>query len=470
MSAPPQHMYHVYNPHVASGAAQSRAAITAREFARAGGADLPKDLERAEASGVAFDSRTVLPGQCFIALRGANTHGHVFIDDAIAHGAAFAVSDLPHPRALRVADPRAALTLLARDRRDKLTASVIAVTGSAGKTTTKELLALALGSAGITCRTTGNLNTDLGLAKALLECDPGARYLVAEAGIDRPGEMADHVKLLRPDVGVLTLIAAAHTEFLGDLAGVAREKRALLENSSQAFASSRTRPWLGDLKVSYYGFDETATVRGEIIGGSPSTLTIKAFGVPCTVHSLSRVIAENALGALTVAVALGANPAAAAGAIACFRPLAGRMRILRAGERVIIDDAYNSNPASLTAALEVLRAHPRPRVAILGEMLELGAQTPAWHRQAGSQASLAQVDFLVAIGPSAGEVIDGALADGYQGRYWSFPKSLEGIAAIPELPPRATILVKGSRGMKLDTLVDHLLNAFPGSPKGGPDG
>lgn len=470
MSAPPQYMYHVYNAHVAPGTAPNRAAITAREFARAGGAGLPQDLERAVANGLAFDSRTVLPGQCFIALRGANTHGHRFIDEAIARGAAFAVSDLPHPRALQVADPRAALTILARERRDQLAASVIAVTGSAGKTTTKELLALALGTAGITCRTAGNLNTDLGLAKALLECNPGARYLVAEAGIDRPGEMADHVKLLRPDVGVLTLIAAAHTEFLGDLGGVAREKRALLESSARAFASSRTRPWLGGLTVTYYGFDETATVRGEITGESPSTLTIKAFGASCTVFSRSRVIAENALGALTVAVALGANPAAAAAAIAEFRPLAGRLRILQAGQGVIIDDAYNSNPASLTAALEVLRAHPRPRVAILGEMLELGAETPAWHRQAGSLAQEAQVDFLVAIGPSAGEVIAGALAGGYQGKHWSFLQTLEAVAAIPELPPQATILVKGSRGMKLDTLVDYLLNALPGSPDGGPDG
>lgn len=470
MSGHPHNTYRVYNLHMVPGTAVPRPALAAREFARAGDGDLPDALQRAVATGVAFDSRTVGPGQCFIALRGANTHGHRFIDEALARGAAFAVSDLPHPRAVRIPDPRAALLTLAREERGRLAATVVAVTGSAGKTTTKELLALALGSAGMTSRSAGNLNADLGLAKAVLECDPSARFLVAEAGIDRPGEMAGHVELLRPDAGMLTSIAASHTEFLGDVAGVAREKRALLEGSKRAFAASSTRPWLNGLQVTYYGLDADAEIRGEVLGASPISVTMQALGVRFSVHAPGRAIAEDALGALTVAVALGADPAAAAGAIAEFRPLAGRMRVLRAGDRAIIDDAYNANPASMTAALEVLRAHAAPRVAILGEMLELGAQSPACHREAGRQAAAVPVDFLIAVGPSSGETVAGALAAGYQGRHWSFPDAEQAAGALAGLPAGGAVLVKGSRGIQLDTLLDRLLDAPVSSRPGGPGG
>lgn len=418
--------------------------------ARLAGADAPR-APLPDATGASFHTDRVRPGDAFFALPGAREHGIAYADAALAAGAAFVVSDRPHPRGLLVPDPAAALLALGAHARDRLTGPVIGVTGSAGKTTTKAFLAAALEAAA----SPGNLNIPLALACTLARHAAGtaAAPLVLELGIDRPGEMDELVALVRPSHGVLTALGHGHTAALGDVAGVAREKAKLLVAAPERFAAHGAAARLpeGTPPVTTYGLDPRADRPGRVLESGPEGQLLEALGQRLRLPHPGRGTAENAIGALAVAAALGLDPAAAAARIEAAPLEPGRLERKRAGEALVLDDTYNSNPASARQALEVLRAAPGPRVAVLGDMLELGPRERELHAELGRDT--VGLERVLAIGPLAAALRDGNPA------VECYPDVAAARAAVAALPRRGTLLFKASRGARLERLVEAFLAA-----------
>lgn len=418
--------------------------------------------------GVAFNSAAVRPGDVFFAFKGATHHGIDFADDALARGAAYIVSDKPHPRALLVPDAAAALLTLGVTARSSLTGPVVAVTGSVGKTTVKNMLAAMLNARA----TEGNLNTHFALASTLVDAalhEP-SRALVLELGIDRKGEMAELLALTAPDHALLTTIAESHLHALGDVAGVAREKSALLRATPGVKlvgpgAAAHLEPellarcLLVTLQPPSRAVQVAATgtaaelITGRYQAGGCSSATLQAYGRSLELPWPGRAMTENALLALTMALRLGVSEQEAVARLLAARLEPGRLQLHEREGLRILDDSYNSNPSSALEALEVLRSCAAPRVAFLGDMLELGEQETEQHQRVG--AATRGLDLVVGVGeaseslrsgnPEVRLAADAAAAEAY----------------LEQLPNGATVLIKGSRGMHMERLVTTLLKRHP---------
>ena len=420
----------------------------------------PPEHPLAPASGASFHSARVRPGDAFFALAGEHSHGIEFADDALARGAAFIISDQPHPQGLLVEDASQALLTLGRHARQQLRGPLVAVSGSAGKTTTKALLAAALAARS----TPGNFNTPLALATVLVDAwqnAPERQAVVLELGIDHPGEMALLTKLVRPTHGLLTLIAESHLQGLGDLATVAREKSVLLQQSPIAFASLQAAALLPaglQARLIAYGLGDhppkgippaKQLFLGELTDNSGGGQTLEILGVRLKLPVPSSALAQNAVGAVVLARQLGIPNDLIGRRLARATLEPGRLqkRLLRQG--LLLDDTYNSNPASAQAALETLRQLPGPRIAVLGDMLELGDQAAELHYLLG--LATRDIDTVIAVGPLARNLQRGN------------PKArhVEAVEEVPELlrrlPGEATVLLKASRGMHFEVLADALL-------------
>jgi UDP-N-acetylmuramoyl-tripeptide--D-alanyl-D-alanine ligase len=422
------------------------------------------------ATGVAFHHDHLRRGSVFFALAGAHTHGIAFADDALARGAAFVVSDRPHPRGILVRDPAALLLALGHEARAAWRGPVIGVSGSVGKTTLRALLAAALAAPS----STGNRNTPYALATTLvahwLAGDTG-KPLVLELGIDHAGEMDRLTDLVRPTHAVLTTIAPAHLDGLGDLAGVAHEKSRLLEAASArryagAGAWRALRPALRDVTLRYGlvgddaptaaedapDTDATPTGRYLVQVDRPRLIAHLAPGeapVEVGLPGPGSALAEHALGALVIARELGVSALVAADRIAAAVLEPRRLQVRRLGALTLIDDSYNANPASMALALDVLRSFPAPRSAVLGDMRELGDEAEAHH--AALAAACGGLEPLWAVGP-LGRVL---VADHPGASHYADVAAA--IEDVDRLPQRGTLLVKGSRSIALDRLVDALV-------------
>lgn len=420
------------------------------QFADLLGAKVPEG-EVSPATGVTFHSGRVRAGDAFFALPGASTHGIEFADGALEQGASFIVSNKPHPRGLVVNDPAEALLKLGRWARAAYPGSIVGITGSAGKTTTKAFLAAVLGAPS----SPGNFNTPLALATTLvnthLQSGGETKPLVLELGIDHVGEMAALVELVKPTHAVLTLVAASHLEELRNLGTVAVEKGKLLEAAIHRFASTQAASFLTkDLrqKVHTYGIAEEANSVGQIVDETPNGQTLIYKGVSVTLSYPGRGIATNAVGALCVAESLGVLLEEAAARLARVKLEPGRLETKHIGAALLLDDSYNSNPASATQALDVLRASPGPRTAILGDMLELGSQSATLHRELGEQTL--GIGRVVAIGQEARHLVEG------NRNIEHFASFGEALPLLTSLPLQGTILVKASRGMHFERVVEVL--------------
>ena len=409
------------------------------------------------ASGVSFHNARVRPGDAFFALPGAAGHGVEYADAALAAGAAFIVSDRPHPRGVVVPDPARLLLELGVWARDHLRGVVVGVTGSAGKTSTKALLAAALGAEA----TPGNFNTPLALAQTLVgaalagRTGPEAR-LVLELGIDHLGEMDELLRLARPTHGVVTLIAPSHLEGLGSVAGVAKEKLKLVDAAEHAFVSAQAAAFLSEeqhQKVTTYGLNH-ADVTGTLTDVSPFGMTLTALEVTMRLPFVGPALAENALAALAVAATLGDDLTVAAARLGRAQLEPGRLQIHRLGRLTLLDDSYNSSPAAASAALATLVAFPRPHTAVLGDMLELGPDAAAYHERLGEQTL--GLDRTIAVGPAMRSLLAGNPAA------WHLETFDLGVLSAL-LPDHGTLLIKGSRGMRLERLVHALLNERVGA-------
>jgi UDP-N-acetylmuramoyl-tripeptide--D-alanyl-D-alanine ligase len=432
---------------------------------------------------VGTDTRTLDDGALFVALHGDRFDGHDFLERAAASGAHAAVVDrvpdgAPPLRYYRVPDTLTALGRMARHRRRSLSARVVAITGTNGKTTTKEMARAILSTRYATHATTGNLNNLVGTPLTLLAAPEDTEALVVEIGTNAPGEIARLTDMVEPDLGVVTAVAEGHLEGFGTVEGVLREKTSLLSRLRPGGAAlvadeprslpERARSLARHVRVA--GWTERADPglraedlrlddRGRVRFRWQDRDVALPFG--------GRVHARNALLALGLAIEWDVDPDDAVAALAEMEPPSMRGETVRYGDLTVIADCYNANPDSLRAALDTLRSMPRQggRVAVVGSMLELGPRSDALHRQAAQSLAESDLDLIVATGlfvpafrPLASGLGDRLLLE-------EDPE-----AAFEPMAERMTgdevVLLKGSRGVALERLMPRLEARF-GHPGAG---
>ncbi len=434
---------------------------------------------------VGTDSRAVAPGSLFVALRGEHHDGHDYVAQAIEAGAAGALVDAARAGAIEarlergrglvaVTDTLYALGELARHHRASWKSThVVVVTGSNGKTTVKEMTWAALGGPARAARTPGNWNNRIGVPLALLAMDAPA-LAVVEAGTNEPGEIARLGEIAQPDVAVVTSVAPAHAGPLGGLDAIYAEKTsifgalglggtAIVPVEDQRLVEAARR---SGAKVVTFGRAQGAHSRARTFEVSPAgtlvRLDVGGESVALTLPGLGVPVARAAAAALAVATALG-RPAgqAAADLLAYYEPAPHRQALVQAGPITVVDDCYNANPASVHAALDALAAVAPAghRVAVLGDMLELGAECARFHREVGAHAAQCGVRLVVAVGDWAGEVARGAAEGGTaQPEVVAAADASEAVARLRDrLEPGDWVLVKGSRAMGLEQVVDAIV-------------
>ena len=427
-------------------------------------------------SGVATDTRAVRPGELFVALRGERHDAHDFLGQALEAGAAALMVERWAPGcrapALWVEDTRRGLGEIAAGWRRRFTLPVIAVTGSNGKTTVKEMIASVLAAhVGEAARlaTRGNLNNDVGVPLTVLRLDAAHRAAVIELGMNRPGEIAWLARIAGAGVALVNNAQREHQEFLGSVEATARENgeaiAALPADGVAVFPgddahSPLWRALAGARRALTFGTDASCAVRadpGSRPGGFAMTIEGASIDVSLAIDGAHNV--RNALAAAACCHAIGVPPATVAAGLAAFRPAAGRLRRLTAATgAAVIDDSYNANPDSVRAAIEVLAGHAAPRVLVLGDMAEVGEQGPAFHAEVGAYAKACGLERLLAFGP-AGAATVGAFGDGGE----HLP-TIEDVCwrATRLASPQATVLVKGSRSMRMERVVQALVGDAAG--------
>jgi UDP-N-acetylmuramoyl-tripeptide--D-alanyl-D-alanine ligase len=423
------------------------------------------------------DSREVQPGGLFVALRGDQQDGHIFIAQAIERGAAGVLCERP-PKStdgaaiIQVDDTRQALFDLTSDRLRRQALPIVAITGSAGKTTTKDLIAHVLGRRLRTHKSEGNLNTYTGIPMTVFQMDPRDRVLVVEYAMSRAGEIRELTRAAPPNIGVVLNVGLAHVGLLGSIEAVAAAKRELVEGLAPGGLAvlNADDPRVRGMsavarRFTLYGLAPDAALRAEKIRlhgleGSDFLLLTPRGKAEVYLRLPGQHSISNALAAAAVALEFDFDAAAIASALHGFSPPARRMNILigRNGATVI-DDSYNASPGSMQAALEVLRLAPRGvvKIAVLGDMLELGEHAAKAHEEIGNVAGKS-ADVVIALGEFAPRVVESARRAGLAADHALIVDGADqAVAALtPWLTPQARVLVKGSRGMRLERVVERI--------------
>jgi UDP-N-acetylmuramoyl-tripeptide--D-alanyl-D-alanine ligase len=425
--------------------------------------------------GVSTDSRTTAPGELFLALRGGNFDGHQFVAAAKARGAVAAVVAADAAEALKdaalplvlVADTRLALGALAADWRSRFDLPVIAVTGSNGKTTTKEMIASILQAAfgDAVLATQGNFNNDIGLPLTLLKLDARHRAAIIEMGMNHPGEIAYLADLARPTVALVTNAQRAHLAGMGSIEAIATEKGSVYQGLGDAGVAvfNADDQW-ADLwraqsaghRTMTFGIETQAEVSGQCqLHGLENYLTLCVQGetveVALALPGLHN--SRNALAAAAAALAAGLPLSAVRDGLAAFRGVKGRLqRRTGLNGAILLDDTYNANPDSVRAGIDVLAATVGKKLLVLGDMGEIGEASGQYHDEIGGYAKSQGVDRLFAFGDAAQQAVRNF---GEGARHYCNIEKL--IAAVDkELGPETTVLVKGSRFMKMERVADAL--------------
>ncbi len=435
-------------------------------------------------AGVSIDSRTLSPGELFVAVVGPRFDGHDFIGDAAQRGAVAAlVSDTivaspPGLALIRVADTTQALAALASSVRRRVRAPVVAITGSTGKTTTKEMAAHLLESAGPVLRTQGNLNNRYGLPLMILRLRPEHRFAVLELGMSAPGELGRLSRIAEPDIAVITNVAAVHLEFFPSVDAIADAKAEILEGLRPGGTAvlngddPRVRR-IGEQhkhkgEVVWFGHDRSFAVSAERWRGTAEGMRFDLYidGVcllDVDLPLLGPHYLMNFLAAAAVAARLGVDPQHIVSAAALLKPVAHRGEVVRLEHQVtLVDDSYNSNPTAVEAAIASLgMAGGKRRVAFLGDMLELGSTARELHVETGRGVAT-RVDVLVGVGPLGYALLEGALeASGHAQHLHHFADSAQAAQqAVDLVQPGDAVLVKGSRGVRMEAIVEALKAKF----------
>jgi UDP-N-acetylmuramoyl-tripeptide--D-alanyl-D-alanine ligase len=442
-------------------------------------------------TGLSIDTRTLVPGEAYFAIKGDVHDGHAFVAAALKAGAALAVVEAaqrdkfaPDAPLLVVEDVLAALVDLARAARARLNAQVIAVTGSVGKTSTKEALRRVLGAQGETHASASSFNNHWGVPLSLARCPATVRFAIFEIGMNHAGEIVPLVGMVRPHIAVITTVEPVHLEFFAGIEAIADAKAEIftgvepggavvLNRDNAQFARLQRRAKkLGISRIVSFGahtksearlldvslHSDCSAVHARILG---QDVTYK-LGMP------GRHMAMNSLAVLAAASLAGADLALAALSLSQIEPATGRgarrALELASGEATLIDESYNANPASMAAALNVLGSaavgpHGR-RIAVLGDMLELGPSSPDLHRGLAEAIKANQIDLVYCCGPLMRNLWD-ALSTGKRGGYAESAANLEA-QAVAAIRAGDAIMVKGSLGSKMKTIVNALEKRFPG--------
>lgn len=429
----------------------------------------PPPPSAASVTGWSIDSRTIAPGDCFFALRGPMHDGHDFVPGVFGRGATAAVveriCDAPGIQ-LQVPDTTAALQTLARAARRAWGGTVVGVTGSAGKTTTKDTISALLSSSFRTGRNLGNLNNHLGLPLSILRLPGDAEVAVLEMGMNHEGEIRELAGIAEPRIGVVTNVGWAHAENFADgVEGIARAKSELIQalpadgtavlnaddERVRGFAKLHSGPSI------LFGFSDIADVRAEDVRLTPEGAHFRALGVEFDSPLAGRHGVSNVLAGIAVARAMGIAPEKLRDAVRSLAP--GKMR----GERsvrngiTIIDDCYNANPEAMRSMLELLRETPaQRRIAVLGEMLELGREAETLHRKTGRFAAEQGIDAVIGIRGAGRWMVDEAMAAGLSGGaalFFDTPGEA-GRFLRTFLKPGDAVLFKGSRGVRVEQALE----------------
>ena len=427
---------------------------------------------------VTQDTRRLQPGDLYVALRGPNFDGHAFVPVAAANGAVGAIVEsghhthsLPDFCLLEVPAPLAALQALAASWREELSFPVVALTGSSGKTSTKQFLASILSQAGPVCSTTGNLNNHIGLPLTILSANREDRFGVFEIGMNHPGETAPLAALARPDLAIITNIGTAHIEFFPDREGIAREKaelfRAVPESGACFFpAQDDFAPLLAEIAGprARAVHPDSETLRAENITptgeGSHFTLVIGTEQLPVNLSVPGPHMVRNALLAAATALHLGLSPAQIANGLSAARIVGGRLHRKVIRGLLVIDDTYNANPESMEAALQTLASIPLPRpdsrrLAVLGRMGELGHYAAEGYSRVGRLAA-ETVDELIAVGPATAPLVEAARAAGLSAVHHLDDPAAAAVLIRSIARPGDALLLKGSRAARMEDILPLL--------------
>jgi UDP-N-acetylmuramoyl-tripeptide--D-alanyl-D-alanine ligase len=469
-----------------------RLPLTPGDIVTATGGRLEQGNPEQAIAGVSIDSRTIGGGNLFIAIRGDRFDGHDFIAAAMARGALGAMVEMQKVDAVRavaqgrrdfvivgVADTTRGLQDVARDVRRRAGTKVVAITGSAGKTTTKEVAAEFLSARFRVFRNKGNLNNHIGLPLSLLELRSRPDVAVVELGMNHAGEIRTLVDVAEPEVRVWTNVGDAHVGFFASSDAIADAKAEILEharstdvlvaNADDDRIVARTKGFTG--RVTTFGIERSADVQATSIEdrgleGTRAVVRTPVGEIRVETPLLGAGNLANVLAATAVAVTLDVPLAAIAERAAHLQPAHHRGELLRLpGGVTLIDDSYNSSPAALRRALQVVNAATGSarKIAVLGEMLELGAHSERLHRECGAAAAAAGIDLLITVGgPSAQMLADHAIASGMPAHAVLYVAASAEAAelAAQRTRPGDLVLVKGSRGIRTDVVVDRLKEAY----------
>lgn len=451
------------------------------EFVAASG-DLPRGSREPVAQAYSIDSRTIGRGQLFFAVKGERLDGHDFVASALEKGAVGAVVRkdqlhryASHAQLLAVEDTLVALQTLATAVRKLWGKPLVGVTGSAGKTTTKEAIAHVLATRFRVLKSEGNFNNHFGLPLMLLKLEPEHDVAVIEMGMSHAGEIRALAKIAQPEIGVVTNVAPVHLQFFESIAGIARAKYELIEslpangtavlNADDEYVSQFGRDFRG--KVVLYGTLPASTVRAEniqpkgadgsefdvVIGNSRARLQLPLVGS----HNVL-----NALAAVAVGVERGLKLTEAAEALATLAPPDKRGQVVQLGNITVLNDCYNSNPKALDAMVDALVAMPaRRRIVVAGEMLELGAAGEELHRQAGRHMAEKKVDALLGVRGLAQAMVESAAGAGVRAEFVNTPEAA-GEWLARETRDGDVVLLKASRGVKLEKALETWKAALRG--------
>ncbi len=439
------------------------------EFLAATGEFDPKAI----AEGYSIDSRTVRPGELFFAVKGERLDGHDFIDQALARGAVAAVVredqlalSPARTQLVAVEDTLVALQALATAVRRIWGRPLIAVTGSVGKTTTKDAIAHVLASRFRVLKSEGNFNNHFGLPLMLLKLEPEHEVAVIEIGMSHAGEIAALAKIAQPEIGVVTCVAPVHLEFFNSVSDIARAKYELITslpasgtavlNADDEYVCQFGRDFKG--KVVTFGLNASADIRAENIEprgsqGSVFDVIVDGYRERATLALVGNHNISNALASVAVAIARGLAPSEAVGALKTLAPPDKRGQVVQLDNITIINDCYNSNPKALNAMVDALAAMPaKRRIVVAGEMLELGSSAEDLHRKAGQHIASQKIDALLGVRGLAQEIVAAArtsmradfVATAEEAGEWLAHEARDG----------DVVLLKASRGVKLERALE----------------
>jgi UDP-N-acetylmuramoyl-tripeptide--D-alanyl-D-alanine ligase len=428
----------------------------------------------AVAQGYSIDSRSIQRGELFLAVKGERMDGHDFVTQALEKGAVAAVirKDQLARYPLRtglitVDDTLTALQTLATAVRRLWAKPLIGVTGSAGKTTTKEAIAHVLSTRFRVLKSEGNFNNHFGLPLMLLKIEPEHDLAVIEMGMSHAGEIAALAKIAQPELGVVTNVAPVHLEFFESIAGIARAKYELVEalpatgtavlNADDEYVSQFGRDFHG--KVVLYGLRTSADVRAENIeprgsDGSTFDVVVGSCREKAILHLVGAHNIYNALAAVAVGLERGLSPSEAVAALATLAPADKRGQVVNLGNITIINDCYNCNPKALEAMVDALAAMPaKRRIVVVGEMLELGPASEELHRQAGRHIATKKINVLLGVRGQAQQVVEAANEAGMRAEFVATPEEA-GDWLARETRDGDVVLLKASRGVKLERALE----------------